>query len=59
MTRRLYAWESDGKFYLSAFSAPRTHDGKRPAGEYDTKDALEAEVNRRGADVVWESLSDE
>lgn len=53
MIRRLYGWEKEGKFYLSAFNAPRP-DGKRPAIQYDTKDDLQAEVTNRSADLVWE-----
>lgn len=53
MTRKLYGWEKDGKFYLSAFDKPRL-DKLRPAGEYETRDALDAEVARRGADLIWE-----
>ena len=55
MTRSLYGWETDGKFYLSAFLAPRNHDGRRPALSFDTKEALDAEVTRRQAELVWET----
>jgi hypothetical protein len=55
VTRSLYAWEADDIFYLSAFRAPRPHDGKRPAVEFSTKAAVDAEVQRRSANVIWES----
>lgn len=53
--KKLYAWEKDGAFFLSAFSEPRPQDGKRPAVEFNTKAAVDAEVQRRGANVIWES----
>lgn len=54
MSRTLYGWEKDGKFYLSAFARPREHDGKRPAEQFGTRSALDAEVNIRRAELVWE-----
>jgi hypothetical protein len=54
MSRTLYAWRDGSKFYLSAFKAPRAHDGKRPANEYGTETELLDDVKQRGAQVVWE-----
>jgi hypothetical protein len=54
MSRTLYGWEDDGKFYLSAFVKPRAHDGKRPAIEFGTRALLDGEISNRRADLVWE-----
>jgi hypothetical protein len=54
MSRILYAWRDGGKFYLSAFKAPRAHDGKRPANEYGTETELLDDVKQREAEVIWE-----
>ena len=54
MTRKLYGWEKEGKFYLSALSAPRAHDGKRPAIEFLSHETLDAEITKRQAELVWE-----
>ena len=54
MTRKLYGWEKDGRFYLSAFARPRAHDDKRPAAEYESRAALDADVTQRRVDLVWE-----
>jgi hypothetical protein len=53
--RKFYAWEKSGDFFLSAFREPRAHDGKRPAIEFLTKEALETEAQRLGLNVVWEA----
>lgn len=75
MTRKLYGWERDGKFYLSVFGGAKVHaNGTTPTAEFDSKEALEAEVNRRNKhpsglpldamglapsiDLVWEYLPD-
>ena len=54
MRRKLYGWERNGKFYLSAFIKPRDHDGKRPALSFDDRETLDAEVTKRQAELVWE-----
>lgn len=53
MTRTLYAWRDGVKFHLSAFKEARL-DKLRPAKEYDTETELLDEVQRRGAEVIWE-----
>jgi len=58
MTRKLYAWEKDGKFYLSAFVRPRDHDGHRPAAEFADKGTLETEAMRRGVELDWQTDGD-
>ena len=55
MTRTLYAWSKDGKFYLSAFREPRAHDKKRPAVEFNSEAALLEEARSRGVNVVWDN----
>lgn len=54
MTRTLYAWRDGVKFHLSAFKEARL-DKMRPAKEYDTETELLDEVQRRGAEVIWEN----
>lgn len=51
--RIAYAWTAGGKWYASPVSAgdPKGH---RPRNEYETRDALEAEVRQRRMDIVWE-----
>ena len=49
--RTLCAWERDGKFYLSAMIGERTLNGRTPAKEYDTREALEAEIARRNGRI--------
>lgn len=56
MTRKLYAWEKDGKFYLSAFVRPV--DGRRPSVEFADKGALETEAMRRGIELDWQPDGD-
>ena len=53
MSRTLWGWEHDGKFYLSAFGKPRL-DKHRPAVSFATRETLDAEVTRRGAELIWE-----
>ena len=55
MSRKLYGWEKDGKIYLSAFAHDKTLNGRRPATEFSTKEGMEAEIARRGAELVWEN----
>lgn len=54
MTRTLYAWRDGVKFHLSAFREARL-DKLRPAKEYTTETELLDEVQRRGAEVIWEN----
>ena len=59
MTRRLYAWEKDGAFYLSVFVRPVLDfsgtPGRRPAVEFIDRAALETEAQRRDAELVWQT----
>lgn len=57
MMRKLYAWEKDGTFYLSAFIRPVS--GRRPAVEFDTKAGLEMEANRRSTELIWQTDGNE
>lgn len=56
MTRTLYAWRDGVKFHLSAFKEARA-DKLRPAKEYGTETELLDEVQRRGAEVIWEEAT--
>lgn len=63
--RQLAAWEGvDGRFYLSAFLADKTHaNSKTPAKAFASKEELEAyartrtDAKRRAPEVVWEHLA--
>lgn len=51
--RIAYAWKAGDKWYVSPVTAgdPR---GYRPSNEYDTREALEAEVAQRRMQLTWE-----
>lgn len=55
MTRTLYAWRDGLKFHLSAFKEARL-DKRRPAQVHGTETELLDEVQRRGAEVIWEEV---
>ena len=59
MTRKLWGWQKADKFYLSAFMKPRAHDAARPAVSFESRESLDAEVNRRSAELVWEGINAE
>lgn len=47
--RTYYAWENDGKFFVS-FGKPGSI---YPVAKFDNREALEAEISRRNANVNW------
>lgn len=50
MSRQAYAWEDNGKFYLSLFQ-----DRGKAKNEYPDKKALTDEAKKRGMTVVWQN----
>lgn len=55
MGRTYYAWEDDGRFFLSFMPRPRDASIKRPRQEFGTRSDLEAEVNKRNGAIKWEA----
>lgn len=51
--RVAYAWKAGGKWYASVVAAGDAN-GHRPSNEYDTREALEAEVRQRRMRLTWE-----
>jgi len=58
--RTLFAWEKEGKFYLSFFNKNKLHvNGKIPASEFSSKQELLDQVRsmrdgqNRSPDVEW------
>lgn len=51
--RKTYCWKAGGKWYASPVTAGDP-SGYRPRNEYDTREALEAEVRQRRMGLVWE-----
>ena len=52
---KAYAWEKDGKFFLSKL--PYNPAKKQPANQYDTRDALATEARARKLTVEWHNNS--
>lgn len=50
--RKVYAWQANGKYYLSLFPAD-TKD--RAFNEYESEQALRLDVKKRRMDMVWEN----